>query len=297
MRTTAGLIAALVLVVAGCADGSAAERSAGPQVVVTFSILADITGEIVGDDVTIATLVPLGGDPHGYEPAPSDAAAVADADLVIDNGLGLAPWFPALASRAEGELLSLGDALADAAVTDEEGDIDPHLWMVPSVVADRYVPAITEAVIAIDPDNADAHRERAEAYAEELRALDAEIEATLAAIPDDQRLLVTSHDAYSYFGERYGIQVATPIGFSTEEQPSAATVAALVDQVRDSGVPTIFVESTVHPGVIQRIAADAGVDIGDPLYGDSVGEAGTDAGSYAGMLRANAAALVDGLAR
>jgi manganese/iron transport system substrate-binding protein len=131
---------------------------------------------------------------------------------------------------------------------------------------------------------------------ERLEELDAELADELAQVPEAHRILVTPHDAYSYFADHYGFEVATVVGVSTEEEPSASQVQHLVDVVRETGVPTVFVESTVNPAVIERIAADAGVEVGAPLYGDSVGEPGSGADDYVGMMRANVAALVDGLA-
>lgn len=290
---------ALAALTAGCREMSApaagAEEDGALVVVSTMSVFSDFAEAVGGDLVTIDTLVEIGGDPHTFEPRPEDSAAITDADVVLDNGLGLSPWFEALAGNVEGDLVVLTDGLAERAV-EEQGVIDPHMWMVPEYVQEGYLTAIEDAFAAADPDNADTYASNADAYSETLGTLDAELEERFATIPADQRKLVTSHDAYSYFADRYGLEVTgTVIGVSTEEEPSADAIARVVDAVRDEGVPTIFLETTVNPDLTERVAQDAGVEVGQPLYGDSLGEEGSGAEDYLGMMRANADAIVTGL--
>lgn len=260
-----------------------------------MSVFTDFAEAVGGDLVTVDTLVPIGGDPHTYEATPADSAVITDADVVIDNGLGLSPWFDTLAGNVEGELVILTDGIAPEAVEDA-GEIDPHMWMVPDYVDRGYLVAIQDAFAAADPDNADTYAANADAYRDTLAALDAELTEEIARIPADNRKLVTSHDAYSYFAAAYGLEVSgSVVGVTTEEEPSARAIADLVDVIRAEGVPAIFVETTVNPGLIQQVARDAGVEVGAPLYGDSVGEAGSGAEDYAGMMRANVSAIVAGL--
>lgn len=287
----AGLLATMA---AGCGATSRAETE-GLDVVTSMSVLADFAQNVAGEHAEVTSLVPVGGDPHVYEPVPSDSRRITDADVVLHNGLGLEPWFASLVSGSGREAVAVADALPAAAV-DSKGRPDPHLWMVPPQAA-AYVDVIADALAAADPDHADDYARNAEAYKAELEELDAEVAATLAAIPAPNRTLVTSHDAYSYFADHYDLEVVgSVVGFTTEEEPSAGTVSRLVDQITAHGVPTIFVETTVNPDVIERIARDAGVAVGRPLYGDSLGEEGSGADTYAGMLRANADALAEGLA-
>lgn len=295
-----GLVAAALalLGIAGCGSSATAEPSGDDRltVVATFSVIADLASSVAGDRADVTSLVPVGGDPHTFEPRPSDVNALARADVVLDNGLGLSPWFDAVSNRVGGELVVLSDGISEQAVADG-GKVDPHLWMVPEYAA-AYVDVVEQALTAADPDGAADYAANADAARTELAALDDELAARFDTLPDDRRQLVTSHDAYSYFAERYGLEViGSPVGVSTEEQPGAGTVAELIDLVRSERVPTIFVESTVNPDVIERIAADAGVEVGEPLYGDSVGEPGSGAEGYAGMLRANTEAIVSGLSR
>ena len=295
------LLAATLLVASGCAaqppaaDGSAQGGSDGLEVVASMSIIADFAEQVGGERVEVTTLVPIGGDPHVHEPTPADARAVNDADLVLGNGVGLEPWFDAIVAGSGREVVTVTDELAHLVVDDDEGEPDPHLWMVPSLAA-AYVERIAEELAHLDPEHAPVYRDNAAAYVDRLEQLDEELAAELEQVPASRRTLVTSHDAYSYFADRYGLDVEAVVGVSTEEEPSARRVQQLIDLVRDTGVPTIFVEATVNPSVIERIADDAGVEVGDPLYGDSVGEPGSGAEDYVGMMRANVAALVEGLA-
>lgn len=295
-RAAAGVLAVCMAAATGC-QGTLDEARADDrlQVVSTMSVFSEFADAVGGGLVSVDTLVPVGGDPHTFEPRPVDSVAITDADVVLDNGLGLSPWFDALAGNVQGELVILTEGIAQEA-EETSGKIDPHMWMVPDYVNRGYVTAIEEAFSSADPENAAVYSDNAAAFRDTLAELDAELEEAVASIPEENRKLVTSHDAYSYFADEYGFEVSgTVIGVTTEEQPSAETVARVVRTVRAQGVPTIFVESTVNPDLINRVAQDAGVAVGDPLYGDSVGEPGSGAEDYAGMMRANMDALTSGL--
>lgn len=293
-RVSGALGLALLLATSACSAESSA-HDGRLAVVASMSILADFAEQVGGEEVEVVSLVPIGSDPHVYEPTPSDARAMNDADLVLGNGVGLEPWFDALAGGSGREVVTLTDRISEVVVDDEEGEPDPHLWMVPPFAV-AYVEVITEELAALDPANASTYADNAEAYIGRLEQLDAELADELSVIDDDRRILVTSHDAYSYFADHYGFEVETVVGVSTEEEPSAARVQQVVDHLRRWDVPTVFVESTVNPAVVERIAADAGVEVGEPLYGDSVGDEGSGAEDYPGMMRANVRALVEGLA-
>ncbi|MGI9015490.1 MAG: metal ABC transporter substrate-binding protein [Euzebya sp.] len=275
--------------------GAEQDGEAVLRVVSTMSVFSDFASAVGGDLVAVDTLVPVGGDPHTYEATPADAATITDADIVLDNGLGLSPWFESLAGNVEGELVILTDGIVEEAVA-ASGKVDPHMWMVPDYVDRGYITAIEAAFAAADPSNADAYADNADSYRQTLADLDAELAEGMASIPVANRKLVTSHDAYRYFAAAYGLAVTgSVVGVTTEEEPSAAVVARLVDTVRAEGVPTIFLETTVNPALIEQVARDAGVAVGEPLYGDSVGAEGSGAEDYAGMMRANVRAIVAGL--
>ncbi len=276
---TRGALALAAVLALGCAASPTTTDAASdggppddrPQVVASMNVIADLAERIAGDRIEVTSLVPVGGDPHVHEPTPSDARTVADADLLLANGVGLEPWFDSLAGDAP--VLRVAERLTVEVLDDEDGEPDPHLWMV--------------------PDNAAVY---GEAIAEELAELDEELAERLAAVPDDRRILITPHDAYAYFADHYGFEVATIVGVSTEEEPSAAAVQRVIDLVREREIPTVFVEFTVNPAVIERVATDAGAEVGEPLYGDSLGPPGSGADDYAGMQRANVEAIVGGLA-
>lgn len=290
------LLVVALLLAAGCAvpPSRAAERDP-LDVVATMSVFAEFARAVGGDLVSVETLVPVGGDPHTFEPVPSDAAKIARADIVLDNGLGLSPWFEPLAGNARGDVVLLTERLAAEAEA-RDGKLDPHLWMVPPLVVDGYVPAIVEAFARADPAHADVYAANAARYRRELAALDRRLSARVATIPPAARKLVTSHDAYSYFADHFGLEVVgTAFGVTTEQEPSARQIARLIDEIRAQDVPAVFLETTVNPDLVERVARDAGVQVGAPLYGDSVGEPGSGAEDYVGMMEANVDAIVTAL--
>ena len=291
----AALAALLTTSCGGTAGGDDGPGGGPLQVVATMSVFADFAEAVGGDLVDVTSLVPVGGDPHTFEPTPSVSAEISDADVVLDNGLGLSPWFEPLATNVSGELVILTDAIAERSLRAGE-KIDPHMWMVPTFVDEGYLTAIEDAFTKADPDNAQTYAGNADAYRERLAGLDAELREQFATIPEENRKLVTSHDAYSYFADHYGLTVSgSVIGVTTEEEPSAQAVTQLVDTVRRENVPAIFVETTVNPDLIDQVAREAGVEVGEPLYGDSVGEPGSGAADYLGMMRVNVASIVDAL--
>jgi ABC-type Zn uptake system ZnuABC Zn-binding protein ZnuA len=294
LARTSPVPVALLLVLGGCAPRSSADDH-GLRVVASMSVIADFAREVAGEHAEVVSLVPIGGDPHVHEPTPADARAISDADLVLGNGIGLEPWFDTLVAGSGPEMLMLTEAVEHPVLEDDEGRPDPHLWMVPPL-ASGYVEAIATALAEVDPANADAYAANAAAYVERLGDLDDELAEALGSIPEGRRVLVTSHDAYSYFARHYDFDVDTIVGVTTEEEPSAAVIQGLIDRIEERGVPTVFVESTVNPAVVRRVARDAGVEVGRPLYGDSVGPPGSGADTYVGMMRANVDALVEGLA-
>jgi ABC-type Zn uptake system ZnuABC Zn-binding protein ZnuA len=287
----------LTIVLTACSAAVAADRDpAVVHAVVSLNVLADFVREVGGERVAAEALVPIGGDPHVHEPAPSDAVAVADSDLVVRNGLGLEPWLDRLTQPVDDVVVvTVSDDLTRVAERDSRGDVDPHLWMVPGY-AMAYVRRIEAALAQTDPEGAELYRANADAYVAQLHALDAELADAIATIPSDRRLLVTSHDAYSYFAAHFGLEVVgSVLGVTTEEEPSARSIRELIDQIRFLEVPTLFMETTVNPSVIEQVARDSGATLGRPLYGDSLGDPGSGAETYIGMMRANVDAIVDGL--
>ena len=328
----AGVAALMVALAAGMVRPAGAQ--AEPlRVVATNSIIGDLVGNIGGDDVEISLLVPTGGDSHTFEPTPADADALASADLVFENGLGLEPWlddvFEASGSSATrvvatsaiiplpaggesdddehaGEEPADDDEHAGEAEHDGDGDgdehdhgeFDPHVWFDVANVQ-MMVVAIRDALVAAAPERAATFESNAAAYDGELAALDAYVVERAQTLPEEARRLVTNHDTFQYFAARYGFEiVGTAIGSVTTESvdPSAAEIAALIDAIEMSGVAAIFPENVSDPGLLEQIAGEAGVVIGPPLYTDALGDPDGEAGTYIDLITYDVDAIVTALA-
>ncbi len=340
------LIGALVLalgLVAGLARPAAAQ--AEPlRVVATTSIIGDLVANVGGDGVDITLLVSTGGDSHTFEPTPADADALASADLVFENGLGLEPWlddvYEASGSTAtrvvvtsgvtplpagghdhaegdehdhahEGESTPAGAGdgpdHADGAGDDhghgaedehDHGAFDPHVWF-DVANARLMVGAIRDALVAAAPDATASFETNAAAYDTELAELDAWVVERTQSLPEEARRLVTSHDTFRYFADRYGFEIiGTALGSVTTESsdPSAAEIAGLVDAIEDAGVAAIFPENVSDPGLLEQIASEAGVTVGPPLYTDALGDPDGEAGTYIDLITYDVEAIVTALA-
>jgi zinc/manganese transport system substrate-binding protein len=264
------------------------------NVVASFSILDDFVQNVAGERVNVTTLVGPDGDVHVYTPAPADAKKVADAKLLVVNGLGLEGWLPRLVqssgSKASIITVTAGIAPLKAGVT-----ADPHAWQsVPD--AKIYVGNIRDALAAADPAGAELYRAHAEAYLAKLDALDREVRAAIAQIPPTHRKVISTHDAFGYFAAAYGIDFIAPLGVSIESEPSARDIAGIITQIRASAIPAVFLENISDPRLMARIAAETGARIGGTLYSDSLtGEKG-DAPTYIELVRHNIKALTSALA-
>lgn len=271
---------------------------------VTFSILADLVGQVGAGDVTLHSLVGPGVDTHTFEALPSDSVALAEADVVLAMGLGFETWLPELlqAAGVEEKLVEAGEGLPREdlltfAYGAEQGAIDPHVWQDP-LRARAIVRAIAVTLAEADPQRAANYYSRAEAYLAELEALDAWIVGRLADIPAEERRLVTTHDALAYFADRYGFMiVGTAFGLSGETaSPSAQDLADLVDSLRARPVPALFGGLGESNQILNQIAEEAGIPPVVPLYADSLGPPGSQGDTYLGMMRHNAEAIAAALA-
>lgn len=292
------LAAVLMLALAACGDSGgtpadpAADVAAPLMLVATTSILGDVAANIVGDDGTVTVLVPVGADPHDYQASSRQVAAIQGADLVVANGLLLEEGLTDVLERAAADganVLELGDRLDPLPFESEAGgDADPHIWLDPARMADG-ARLIGAALAAIDP--AIDWSGRAEAYAAELMAADEQIRATLAVIPAGDRKLVTNHDSFGYFADRYDFTVVGVVvpGGSTLAQPSSAELSALVAKLVETGVPAIFAETTESTALADAMAAETDTDVQVvELFTGSLGEPGGGADSLIGMLLTNA---------
>jgi zinc/manganese transport system substrate-binding protein len=263
-------------------------------VVASFSILGDFVMNVGGDRVSVTTLVGPDGDVHVYTPAPADARKVADAKLLIVNGLGLEGWLPRLlqSSGSKAPIIIATKGIAPLAAG---SDTDPHAWQ---SVADAkiYVVNISDALAAADPAGAEVFRENAKAYSAKLDGLDREAREAVAKIPPDRRKVISTHGAFGYFASAYGIQFIAPLGVSTESEASARAIAGIITQIRKEKIPAVFLENISDPRLIRRIAAETGARVGGTLYSDSLtGEKG-DAPTYIELVRHNIKALTSALA-
>lgn len=338
VKTVASAVALLMLMGTLAACAPAAQTPAAPaptagavapataltaakklDVVATTSILADITRNVAGDAANVTALVPIGGDPHTFEPSPRDSQRVAVADVLIENGVDLEKWLEPIIKNSgttakpvavsEGLKLREGEeehghetaAKKDAQATpataaEPEHEFDPHLWTdVQNVIA--YVERIRAGLAAADPANAATYKANADKYTAQLKELDASIVQQTASLPLARRKLVTNHETFGYFAERYGYEIVGSVleSVSTEAQPSARDIARLVDAIKEAGVPAVFTESTTNPALAAQIARDAGVKVVTDLYTDSLGAPGSPGDTYIKMMRHNIEQIVKAL--
>jgi zinc/manganese transport system substrate-binding protein len=286
-----GTTAALVATLAAAAHWPArAQPVRTLRVVASFSILADLARNVAGASAEVSALVAPDADAHVYEPRPADARRLADADLVIVNGLGYEGWLDRLV-RASGYRGPVLVASAGIAPRQLGGGPDPHAWQNPAH-AQRYVRAVCDALIRLRPAEAGALQARAAAYLGALAALDDAIRRALAGVPAPRRRVISSHDAFGYFGAAYGIEFLAAQGRNTDSEASAADVARLINQLRGQRVGAVFVENVTDPRLVERIAREAGATVGGRLYSDALSAPGTEADTYLKLMAHNAAAIV-----
>jgi zinc/manganese transport system substrate-binding protein len=263
------------------------------HVVTSFSILGDLARNVGGDRVNVTTLVGPDSDVHVYTPAPADAKKVADAKLLLINGLGLEGWLPRLL-QSSGSKAPIIIATKGIAPLKLGSDADPHAWQ--SVAnAGIYVTNIRDALVAADPADSEVFRANADAYLTKLDALDREVGEALARIPQNRRKVISTHDAFGYFAAAYGIEFIAPEGVSTESEPSARDIAGIITQIKTSKIPAVFLENISDPRLIQRIAAETGAKIGGTLYSDSLTGENGDAPTYIELVRHNIKTLTSAL--
>jgi zinc/manganese transport system substrate-binding protein len=293
MRYILCLIAALIAF-ASPTPSMAAEKL---KAVASFSILADLVKQVGGDHVEVTAIVGPDGDAHVFQPSPQDAKAVADAQLVVVNGLGLEGWVARLiqssgtkapvvvASRGVKPLQGEGE---------DKGKADPHAWQ--SIAnAKIYVANIRDGLIAADAAGRADFEANAKAYLAKLDQLETEVKAAIASIPPKNRRIITTHDAFGYFARAYGMSFIAPQGVSTETEPSAKDVAKIIRQIKAQRVPAVFLENISDDRLMQQIARESGAKIGDKLYSDALSKPDAGAGTYLDMMHNNIAAFTKAL--
>ncbi|MBS0054296.1 metal ABC transporter substrate-binding protein [Yersinia sp. Marseille-Q3913] len=264
------------------------------EAVASFSILGDIVQQVGGEHVNVITLVGPNGDPHGFEPTPKNSKQLSKADVVFVSGLGLEGGLERLisASGYKGQVV-IASTGVDSRKMDEEGKrvTDPHAWnsMANGI---KYANNVMNALIVADPEDADYFRKRGGEYIQQLEKLDAYAKAQFAAIPAGQRKVLTSHDAFGYFSQEYGVNFLSPVGFSTESEASASGVAALINQIKQEKIKTYFIENQTDPRLVKQIAAASGAKAGGELYPEALSPAGGPAATYAEAFKHNVDTLV-----
>jgi zinc/manganese transport system substrate-binding protein len=263
------------------------------KVVASFSILGDFVKNVGGDRIEVTTLVGPNVDIHVYTPAPADAKKIADAKLVVINGLGLEGWLPRLVQSSGGKATIV--IASDGVVPLKSGSAaDPHAWQSVSN-AKIYVANIRDALVAADPADAGAFRANADAYLAKLDGLDRDVREAMARIPPAHRKVISTHGAFGYFAAAYGVEFIAPLGVSTDSEASARDIADIINRIRVARIPAVFVENISDPRLIRRISAETGAAIGGTLYSDSLTEEKGDAPTYIDMVRHNIKALTKAL--
>jgi ABC-type Zn uptake system ZnuABC Zn-binding protein ZnuA len=294
----------LAVALAACGTGagsaspgaSSAAVTPGPdlKVVTTTTVFADIVQNVGGSRVAATSIIPPGVGPEDYEPKPDDAKKLADAKLIVSNGVGLDDFLDdLLASGTGGETpqLVLGAGIPIMTVDGEE---NPHFWLDPTLVKQYYLPAIASKLTELDPEGKATFDANVASYGGELDALDTDVKAKIATIPEANRKLVTFHDAFPYFAKHYGFELVGVILENVGQDPSAADLAALVDKVKAAGVRAVFSEAQFSPKLSETLAQEAGITtVVTTLYNDALGPAPAD--TYLGLMRWNVDQIVPAL--
>jgi len=266
-------------------------------VVVSFSILGDMVAEIGGDAVAVTSLVGPDGDAHVYQPSPRDAKAIAEAKLVVVNGLGLEGWMDRLilSARYKGAVVTATSGIVPLQLPGSAAP-DPHAWQ--SIAnGEAYVATIAAGLEAADPAHAALFRQRAEAYLQLLEALDSWGRDKLATVPPEKRRIITTHDAFQYFGQAYGVEFKAAIGMNEESEPNAASLARFIRQIRSEHISALFIENMTDPRLIEQLAHETGAALGGELFADALSKPGEGGETYVAMFQHNVPLMVAAMNR
>ena len=280
--------------------GLAASPSTAKQLhaVASFSILADIVLHVGGEQVTVTSIVGPDEDSHVYEPKPQDAVALAKADIVIINGLGLESWLARLdqATSTKAKIVIASSGITPRKLEEDGQQVtDPHAWQSPANGL-IYARNVADALCQVDVEDCESFRKNVESYGKEIKALDDNLHTRFAQIPEARRQVITTHDAFAYFGEAYGVRFLAAEGMSTESEPSAAGLAKLVRQIKQSQSSALFLENMSDPRLIEQIANETGVKPGGTLFADALSKPGEGGANYLEMIKHNAELLIAAMA-
>ena len=275
-------------------NNEGAHHDDGIYVTTSFSITADFVSQVIGDLGEVDYLVPIGEEPHEYEPVPSDFRNVTDADVFYTNGMGLEEWIERLVENTgDTEIVSLSDGVTEIPLEGEDG-VDPHAWLSPKNV-EVYIANILDDVTERFPEHADEFEANADAYLEEIDELLTYVDETVDQIPEENRIIVVSENAFKYFGEDYDFQTAGIWEINSGEEGTTGQINAVIDLVRERNIPALFVETTVDKRYMETVSENADVPIAGEVYTDAVGLEGSGAETYIDMIRHNVNVFAEGL--
>jgi len=283
-------LAAMLIAAPAHADGKL-------KAVASISIIGDLVKNVGGDRVGVATLVGPNSDAHVFSPTPTDARTLGAAKIVFVNGMGLEGWMTRLVAVSGAKISPVVVTTGVKPRQAEEGGhsaVDPHAWQ--SVANARiYVANIRDGLKQVDPAGAAVYDANAKAYLDKLDALEREVRETFGKIPLDRRRIITTHDAFGYFGQAYGVEFIAPVGVSSDAEPSARDIARIITQVKRQKIPAVFMENISDPRMMQQIARETGAKIGGTLYSDALSDANGPAATYLDMMRNNIRELAKAL--
>jgi zinc/manganese transport system substrate-binding protein len=307
-RKFKGLLAVSVVLVVvsfcgacGVAQSDQGDASSKLEIVATTTQIGDLVRNVGGDTVDLHQILQPNSDPHDYEPRPEDVENTAEAEVVFVNGDNLDDWMDEVVAQSGGDprVVDLGKKIPVKLPGESEGveasRYDPHWWHDPRN-AEEAVEQIRDELIEMDPDHRAAYERNARAYLAKIKSLDEGIQACIDKVPPEERKLVTDHDAFGYFAQRYDIDVVGAVipSQSTQAQPSAGETAALISLIRRENVRAVFPESSINPKLAETIARETGASAEHTLYGDTLGSPGSNGNTYLKMEAANANAMVEG---
>ncbi len=268
------------------------------KIVATATIMADMTKNIVGDQSVVHCIVPAGADPHVYDPTPADAKLIADADLIIQNGLTFEGWLSELISNSgtKAKVITLTEGVDVIGSLDYTNSNDPHAWM-NAANALVYIKNIKDALVEINPKNEEVYNFNYGVYKQQIEQLDNYILKEIQKIPENRRILITSHDAFQYYGKKYGIRLEAIQGTSTEAEAQTSDIIRLTKTIKENNIPAVFIESTINPKLLKGLAKENDIVVGGELFADSLGDEESEAATYLDMLRYNTDVIVAALSR
>ncbi|MBK9332365.1 MAG: zinc ABC transporter substrate-binding protein [Ignavibacteria bacterium] len=297
MKIKLVLIFCAVIFLSGCKTEKSDEPVSGKIVAVSsINIISDIVKNIGGDKVESYSICGVGVDPHSYHPKPSDPRLISKSNIVFINGFNLEHWIEEMIEGAGSGKKIITASEGITPITDDKGfgDPDPHAWF-DVKYAKIYAQNIAKGLSEVDPTNAVYYNENLKKYLTELDNLDNWIKDEIVKIPEDQRILITSHDAFRYFGKAYGMEVNGLQGISTEAKVRTEDYKNIIDLIKSRKIKSVFIETSVNPKLLEQISGETGVVVGGTLYSDSIGNEGTPEGSYTGAVKFNVNTIVNSL--